>query len=259
MNSTIAVIQARATSTRLPRKVLAELGTSSVLEQVYNQLSFSKLIHHIVIATSDDPSDDAVYETCLRGGMSCFRGSLEDVLSRFLAAAESFRAQEVVRVTADCPLIDPEICDQVIELFFESKVDYASNINPPTYPDGLDTEVISMAALRRCAAEATLPTERQHVTQYVRFHPDRFKVTNLFNSEDLSKFRWTLDNEEDHRFLKKVYSELEQPDSFISWRAVLRLLQEQPELATINAHIPRDVWMKEAKAEMEHGKRVIKQ
>ncbi|MCS6808539.1 MAG: glycosyltransferase family protein [Bacteroidota bacterium] len=209
MTRIIAIVQARMSSTRLPGKVLKPLGSKPAIAQVIHQLSGANNIHKIVVATSVDASDDPVVMWARRAHVEYTRGSLYDVLDRYYHAALHYKPDAIVRITADCPLLDAEVVDAVIERFLQGDCDYAANINPPTYPDGLDTEVMTFAALERTWKEATHPVEREHVTLYIRNHPKLFRIANVQHTEDLSKLRWTLDTPEDYAFLNKVVQKLE--------------------------------------------------
>jgi spore coat polysaccharide biosynthesis protein SpsF len=248
----VAIIQARMSSTRLPGKVLKPLGARSALGQVVHQLSHAKRINTIAIATSADASDDVLAEWARAEHLPCFRGSLNDVLARYHHAAWSLGAapnDAIVRITADCPLIDPAVVDSVIERFVATRAEYCSNVNPPTFPDGLDVEVFTMAALERAYNEAHLTAEREHVTPYIRNHPELFRVENLENAVNYEHFRWTLDTEADYEFLCRVM-ELLQPttranavnpaNAAVHLHDVVAVLEAHPELLDINHALKRN-------------------
>lgn len=232
----VAIIQARMGSTRLPGKVLLDLGGESMLARVVRRTSRASLVHRVVVATSTSSDDDAIEEQCRSLGVSCFRGSQEDVLERYYVAAAAYRADVVVRITADCPLIDPEIVDRVVEAFLDIEPDYASNTVCRTYPRGLDTEVMSMAALERAWREALIPYQRIHVTPYLYQNPEIFAVFPVIQREDLSSGRWTVDTPEDLELLRAIYGRLGPGDAF-SWRDVCRLLAQEPHLADLNGNV----------------------
>lgn len=233
---TIAIIQARMGSTRLRGKVLIDLNGESVLGRVMLRVARSKILDNAIVATSDCPADDAVAELCVRRDWPCFRGSEDDVLDRYYRAALSFSAQTIVRITSDCPLIDPEVIDLVIDAYQNQAVDYASNCLERTYPRGLDTEVLSIKALRRAWEEAPLSHEREHVTPYIYQHPEFFRLTSVKNREDYHQHRWTLDTPEDLQLIRTIYERLGNRDDF-GWREALALMEREPELAAINAHV----------------------
>ena len=192
---TVAIIQARMGSSRLPGKVLMDLGGQTVLERVVRRVQHCKYVDEIVVATSILPVDDEIVATCGQMDVPVFRGSESDVLDRFLMAADAHHADICVRITADCPLIDPGLSDEIIRLFKQANppVDYASNKIPQSYPRGLDTEVFTIAALKRAWQNASLPYERAHVTIYIYEHPEQFKLLSITSDVERADWRWTLD------------------------------------------------------------------
>jgi spore coat polysaccharide biosynthesis protein SpsF len=247
MPRTVAIIQARVGSRRLPGKVLAPIGGRSMLERVVERVLATSRVERTVVATSDDVRDDAIEAICRRRGFACFRGSETDVLSRYVGAAALHDADPIVRITADCPLLDPAVIDRVVDAFAGNGLDYASNINPPTFPHGLDTEILSAEALRRADREARWRSEREHVTLYVRNHPELFRSFNVTHTPDLSGRRWVVDEATDLQFVRAVYERMgERPFGMAD---VLALLQREPELAALNAGIVRDEGLKKSLAE----------
>ncbi len=234
--SVVAIIQARMGSTRLPGKVLKDLAGETVLARVVARLRRASLIDEVVVATTDRPADDAIVADCRRYSVPVFRGDQEDVLDRYYRAAKLAKAEIVVRITSDCPLIDPEITDKTIAAFLEVRPDYASNVCERTYPRGLDTEVMSSDALAQAWRDAQKPYEREHVTPYLYEHPTRFKILSVKGDADYSSHRWTLDTPEDLEFLRAVYARFEANGAF-SWRDVLVLLDREPELIELNRSI----------------------
>ncbi len=246
-----AIVQARMGSSRLPGKVLAPLeggrgGTvKPVLERVVERLQRVKGLDTVIVATSDSVADEAVAVHCARLGVSCFRGSESDVLDRFHGAAREAGAEVLVRITADCPLLDPEVVERVLREFLEgADVDYASNINPPTYPDGLDCEVFSFEALQRAWSEARLRSEREHVTLYIRQHPELFRMRNVRHDRDLSAMRWVVDEQADLDFVRSVFAHF--GDAAFGLDDVLGFLDTRPELSGINAAFTRDEGLKKS-------------
>jgi spore coat polysaccharide biosynthesis protein SpsF len=242
MSDVIAIVQARMGSTRLPGKVLLDLAGKPMLVRDIERIQRSHKIDDIFIATTKKSEDDKIVSLCRDYGWNFFRGSEYDVLDRYYQAAREYHAKIVVRITSDCPLIEPTIVDQVIGKFTseEPNVDYVSNIFPlRTYPRGLDTEVISLSALERCWKEEADPAYREHVTPYIHRHPDRFRISEVNNEHDLSSMRWTVDTPEDMAFACRIYEHF--GDRFFSWIDVLSLLQEQPELMEINKDISQKV------------------
>ena len=223
-------------STRLPGKVLMDLGGQSVLSRVVRRLARAKLLQQIVVATSVAPADDAIMAACLRLQVPCFRGSEGDVLDRYYQTARDWPSDAVVRITADCPLIDPEVVDQTIGMFLSSGADYTSNVTPRTYPRGLDTEVFTVAGLERCWREAREPHQREHVTPFFYECPGRFRISSLSGPEDYSRYRLTLDTPEDLQLLRAVYASFDNRDT-VSWQEVVGLLERRPDLAALNSHV----------------------
>lgn len=236
--SIVVIIQARMASTRLPGKVLANIGGEPMIWHVVSRTRRARLVDRVVVATSVAPADDALVAYCERAGVDCFRGSESDVLDRFHAAALAYRADAVARVTADCPFIDPDVVDQVVAAYRQGDVDYVSNWITPTFPDGLDVEVFSAEGLRTVWQESGLPSEREHVTPFFYKHPERFRLRNVSNDEDLSSLRWTVDEPTDLEFVRAVYDRLGGHD--FGWRDVLDLVGRHPELREINAGFARN-------------------
>lgn len=226
-------MQARTSSTRLPRKVLELLGEKTMLESVVTRLQGARCVDEVVVATSQDAEDDAIEALCAGLGVACFRGSRDDVLARFAGAARRFDAQTIVRITADCPLLDPVIVDRCVEEFVSGAYDYVSNTLHGGYPDGLDVEVFSRAALELAVREAEQPFEREHVTPFLR-SDSRFRRGTL--NSDLparaAHYRWTVDERADLDWMRRVYSLLEPIALSTRWNAqtVLKLLDSHPSL-----------------------------
>jgi spore coat polysaccharide biosynthesis protein SpsF (cytidylyltransferase family) len=191
--TTVAVIQARCGSTRFPRKVLAPLQGRPMLAHIIERVSRASLIDRVVVATTDGSGDDEVAALALTSGAGVTRGPEDDVLTRFVMAAREHGADVVVRITADCPLTDPEVVDTVVRARAERDADYASNVEPPTFPEGYDCEVFTAACLRRVDGEAVLPYEREHVTVRVREHLEAFRIVHVAHDPDLSWIRLTVD------------------------------------------------------------------
>ena len=238
----VAIIQARMGSTRLPGKVLQDLAGEPMLARVVNRTGRAKTIQEVVIATTTNVLDDVIVELCKARDWSWFRGSEEDVLDRYYRAAKEYQADLIVRITSDCPLIDPEVIDQVVKAFLERQpeVDYASNTWPRrTFPQGLDTEVMRIDVLERAWREDSNPAWREHVTPYIYRNPDRFRIHNVLGQVDYSAMRWTVDATEDLTFVRQIYDYFDH-DGF-SWHEVLKALEEHPEWLEINRHIQQKV------------------
>lgn len=231
-----AFVMARTGSSRLPNKVLSDLCGQPMLVRVVNRVNRSKKLDKAVVATTNDTRDDAIVEICTQHGWPYFRGNEYDVLDRFYLAAKTYNSEIVVRISADCALIDPEIIDRVVEAFLKKSTDYASNTLTRTYPVGLDVEVMTFDALSRAWHEAREPYQRMHCTPYIYQNPGRFRLLNVAAEKDYSSHRWVVDTAEDLQFARAVYSRLGNSDTF-GWRDVLRLLFKEPELMEINRRV----------------------
>jgi spore coat polysaccharide biosynthesis protein SpsF len=231
--NTIAIIQARLGSSRLPGKVLEDLCGQSVLAWVVSRVRRAKGLDSVVVATTNEALDDAIVRECAKLDVDVFRGDEQDVLDRFYRAAQWKRASTVVRITADCPLIDPAITDTTISTFLAEQPDYASNTLERTYPRGLDTEVISLGALERAWKEAREPHQRAHVTPYLYQNPQLFRLVSVKGDVDYSADRWTLDTAEDLKFLRAVCDRFSGQVE-MTWVDVLALLEREPSLRHIN-------------------------
>lgn len=223
----VAVVQARMSSARLPGKVLAEVSGKPMLKILLNRLSMAKRIDAIRVATSTEPSDDSISRFCHEEGFSVYRGDLLDVRSRFLAVASEEKADGIVRITADCPLVDPTIVDEIVSGLATRNWDYVSNIDPPSYPDGLDVEAFTRTALERAIKLSNSSSEREHVTPIMR--SEVFKRLNVTSREDFSNLRWTVDTEADLELVRKVF-DFFHPNKEFSWKEVLDLNMNRPDI-----------------------------
>lgn len=237
----VAIIQARMGSVRLPGKVLLELGGVPLLKQVVERVRAAKRLDEVVVATTVLKEDDPIALFCQREEIPVFRGDSEDVLNRYHEAAKAFGAEGIVRITADCPLMDPEVIDRVVDRYLEEEADYVTNTLRTTYPDGEDVEVFSFAALERAWRQAHLPAEREHVTPYFKTC-GAFQVANVeYPGEPLFKgLRWTVDEPEDLLFVRRVYEELGCGGKGFGMPEVLELIQRKPELLKINEGLIRN-------------------
>jgi len=234
----VAVVQARMGSTRLPNKVMKLIAGKPLIEVLLARLSKSREIDQIVLATSTDERNQPLIDHVSRLGYQIVIGSETDVLGRYLLAARETGADTIVRITGDCPLIDSNLVDQVIHAFSESGVDYCCNTSPPTYPDGLDVEVFSIAALERAAVETNIPFDREHVTPYLR-NLDKFSQTTVVGDIDYSGLRWTVDEEVDYQVISKVFEQFKD-DIYFGWQRVLELQNKHPELFSANQSLIRN-------------------
>ena len=242
MNTWI-IMQARAGSTRLPAKVLKKILGKTVLEHDIERCLRIQNARGIVIATTIEDEAEKIVQICRlfpEEKVKYYRGSIEDVLSRYYESALMVQAQTIIRITSDCPLLDPPLVDTMMEIFAEKRrqsnpLDYFFNTNPPTFPHGLDVEIFYFSALERAFREAKDPYEREHVTPYIRRHPEIFKVENFSQPENQSSFRWTLDYPEDLEFISVVYERLYPQNPSFDRHDIVSLLQEHPEIQSINA------------------------
>lgn len=234
MSRTVCIVQARLSSTRLPGKVLLDLGGRTVLSHVLERCRHIPGVAQVVCAVPDLTEDDPVAQEAERLGFSVARGPRDDVLARYTLAARQSDATTIMRVTSDCPLIDPAVCGQVLAALTDG-IDYACNNMPPGFPHGLDAEAMSREWLERAYAEATAPAHREHVTPYIRTHPDSRKATVEGPGAPFATWRWTLDYPEDMTFLRALHPYIPVgPDGF-GWETVADCVQRHPELVTINA------------------------
>ena len=238
----LGVLQARMTSSRFPGKVLADLQGEPMIVRQIERLWRSQLMDGLVVATSVDASDDPLVEVLqwLPDPVPVVRGSLDDVLSRFVAVMDEYQPDVVVRLTADCPLASPAVIDKVISAFVESGADYVSNTMTPTYPDGLDVEVVRASVLREVASVAVDPPEREHVTLGVYRRHEQYRVENVAGPVDLSALRWTVDTPEDLAFVRRVYAELYPANPAFDVEDVLALLEREPSLSRTSADAERN-------------------
>jgi spore coat polysaccharide biosynthesis protein SpsF len=234
----VAIIQARMSSSRLTGKVLLPLQGKPVLAHVVERINACQTVDQIIVATSEDQSDDVIQHWCEQAACLVYRGSLHDVLDRYYQTALAHRADVIVRITADCPVIDPTIVDEVVKGFLYGGYDFYGLAGE--FPDGLDCTVFAFTALQRAWQEATLASDREHVGPYIEKHPELFKNGGLQKFIGLSLHRWTLDEPDDYTFLQAVFARLyEYKDLFLA-TDILTLLANEPHLMTINNHIVRN-------------------
>ena len=246
---TLVVIQARMGSSRLPGKVLREVCGRPLLALQVERMRRSRRADRILVATPDTPADQPLAALSRDLGLACFQGSENDVLDRFYQACRSVGlsdADAVVRVTADCPLLDPDLMDEIIGIHLAGEYDYVTNTLPPSYPDGLDVEVLGFAALVRAWREAELPSDREHLTRFIRRRPESFRHRNLPHDPDLSALRWTVDQEEDLRFVTQVFEHFREVGTAFSWQEVLAFVERHPDIAGLNRDIVRNAGVQSA-------------
>jgi spore coat polysaccharide biosynthesis protein SpsF len=262
---TIAIIQARRAASRLPDKVLLDIASEPMLVRVVERTRRAKSLDGVVVATTTDPYDDAVEALCRQRGYACYRGSMHDVLDRYYQAARLHKADVIVRITADCPVIDPDVIDETVRALFglgdraiaareqtaqegifpnsqflTPIYDFTANRLPPpwkrTYPIGLDTEVCTFPVLETAWKEAVQPHQREHVMPFFYEQPERFRTLLVNYKTDLGALRWTVDTSEDLELLRRIYAHFGGRDDF-SWLEVLELVQHHPDLGQINAAV----------------------
>jgi spore coat polysaccharide biosynthesis protein SpsF len=234
----LAILQARASSRRLPGKVLKPILGRPMLERQIERLRRARRLDKLVVATSTDASDDAIAALCRSLGVDCFRGSLDDVLDRFYQAARPEAPRAVVRLTGDCPLADPEVVDQLVDSHLAGGFDYTSNVVRRSYPDGLDAEVMAFHCLETAWREATLPSEREHVTPYIRAQRERYRFGDLVQPRDLSGQRWVVDDPADFAFVSAIYEALYPANPAFTTADVVALLERRPDIAAMMGNAP---------------------
>jgi spore coat polysaccharide biosynthesis protein SpsF len=234
---TVAIIQARMGSTRLPRKVLLPLLGEPMLTHVVRRVTWARSVDATVVATTVSPADDAIVELARREAWIVERGSEADLLDRYLQAALANGAERVVRITADCPLIDPGLIDEVVEKLSTTGAAYASNILPRTYPRGLDVEAMTVEALEAANVADHDPRSREHATLWIYRHPDQFTLAAVRWPVDLSGHRWTVDTAEDYELVRRFYEEFGRND--FSWRDALAVVEAHPDWSELNRDVPQ--------------------
>lgn len=239
--NTLAILQARVNSSRLPGKVLRPLLGAPMLLRQIERIKRAKSIDALLVATSIEDSDEPIQLLCESLQIPCFRGQLNDVLDRFYNAATKYMPDQVVRLTGDCPLTDPDLIDDIVRFHYNGKYDYSSNCHPPTFPDGLDVEVISFEKLTVAWREAVLMSDREHVLPFIWRQPKRFRIGNFINpSGDQSQFRWTVDESADFELVDRIYRGLYKQKPNFSSADVYEYLYMHPELIALNTQHTRN-------------------
>lgn len=249
----LGILQARASSSRLPGKVLKPLLGVPMLARQIERLQRSTRLDQLVVATSDQAGDEAISALCAELGVPCFRGPLDDVLQRFHLAAQPFGPSQIVRLTGDCPLADPALIDELVELHLTGGYDYSSNCWDPSYPDGLDAEILSAATLDLLAGCAHTPTQREHVTYYIRQHEAQFKIGKLVRQPSLAHLRWTVDEPADFALVEQIYQRLYPSNPAFATDDILALLAREPQLATLNTQHQRNEGLASSLAKENHS------
>lgn len=242
----LAILQARVSSSRLPGKVLKPILGKPMLIRQIERVRRARLIDRLLVATSHDASDDPIEKLCRENGITCFRGKLDDVLDRFYQAAKPLTPDHVVRLTGDCPLIDPYLIDQVITFHLQEEFDYTSNTVEPTFPDGLDVEVFRFSCLQQTWEKAKLPSQREHVTLFMYRHPERFRIGSFKKDTDLSSLRWTVDELLDFELMTQVYEALYPSDPEFTTEDILAFLGKNAWLKGMNTAYQRNAGLQKS-------------
>jgi spore coat polysaccharide biosynthesis protein SpsF len=243
----LGILQARVSSTRLPGKVLKPILGVPMLMRQMERIRRSSRMNMCIVATSLDERDEAIEQLCITNGITYFRGSLDNVLDRFYQAALEYVPKHIVRLTGDCPVIDPEIIDKTIDFHINGGFDYTSNALEPTFPDGMDVEVFTFISLEKAFNEASLPSHKEHVTPFIYEQSNRFKLGSYKNEKDLSGLRWTVDELDDFNLVEKIYEALYPQNPYFSLGDILELINNNPELKSINTHFMRNEGMLKSK------------
>jgi len=231
----IALIQARMGSTRLKKKALKKIAGKTLIEHIFRRLKTVREIEEIVLATSINKENDILVKHAKRIGLKYYRGSEQDLISRLYQAAKKFKADIVVRITADCPLVDPKLLDEMIKIFRKNKkIDFMTNNYPPTLPHGLDVNILPLSTLKQLDSEIKDSYHREWFTYYIMENPKKFQIYNLKSSTDLSGMRWTVDYPEDLIFVRKIFEALDRKDKIFIMTDILKFLKKNPKILKIN-------------------------
>lgn len=254
MSKVSAIVQARMDSSRFPGKTMMDIAGKPMLAHIIERLERVSSVEEIIVATSIRDSNKPIADLAEKYNIPSFRGSEEDVLDRYYQAARKHNSNVIVRITADCPFVDPQVINKVVHYYLGNDCDYVSNTLERTFPDGLDVEVFSCSALEKAWKEARFASEREHVTPYIWKQPSRFKLSSVKNEVDLSQMRWVVDKEKDLEFARRVYKYLYIEGRIFHMEDVLELLQEHPDLEKINQGTAQD----EGYAKSLRGDRIVK-
>lgn len=233
------MIQARVSSARLPRKVLAKIEKKPMIWHVINRVKKIKSVQQIALITTVDEEDKILLKIAKENDIIGFSGNRLDVLDRHYQCAKQINADPIVRITSDCPLVDPKLVEKIIQFYLKNNYDFVSNAIKPSYPDGLDVEVFSFSALEKATEKAKKSYDKEHVTTYFIRHPDQFRIYNYQNEKDLSSFRWTVDRIEDLKFVRAIYSKM-RPKKIFFMNDVLKILKRNSSMLEINKGIIRN-------------------
>ena len=251
----VAIIQARSASTRLPGNVLMNLCDKSILQHVIDRVAKSQTVDEVIVATTMNHQDLPIVLHCGSKGVRVYAGSENNVLDRYYQTARHADADHIIRITSDCPMIDPKEIDRVVKEHLSGDFDYTSNSIDETCADGQDVEIFSIDALERSWKEAEMMSELEHVTQYIKKHPEIFTINNAAPKLNLSAKRWTVDNPEDFAFATEVFERLYPKDNYFGIDQILQLLNDSPELEKINGQLERNEGLKKS---LREDKKAIK-
>ena len=233
----VAIIQARMGSTRLPGKVLMKINSHSMLEEVIRRTKAIEGVDEVIVAATENLQDSAIVSLCKKLKTNFFRGSEDDVLDRYYQCAKAAMAVVVIRITSDCPLLDPNIVEEGLKLFQTTNADYVSNALKRTYPRGLDFEIFTFSALARAWKEGKEQTDREHVTPYIYENPQKFKILQLLSDKDCSNYRLTVDTEIDLELVRRIFKALGKNRKIFGLAPIVKFLEKNPELAKINSEV----------------------
>lgn len=231
---TLVVLQARMSSSRLPGKVMMDINGKPMIHWQIQRILSSKCVDSLVVATSVDPSDDSLVLFLEENSINVYRGVLDNVLSRYIEVSERYAHDALIRLTGDCPLVMPELIDQMVDAFYEQDVDYLSNTLIPTFPDGLDIEIIRQGVLQNLNAFNLEPKELEHMTYGIYMRPETFKLSNFLNESNRSQDRWTVDYQEDLDFVQEIYSHFLGRETKFTYKEIIEFLEENSQLRARN-------------------------
>jgi spore coat polysaccharide biosynthesis protein SpsF len=235
----IIIIQARTDSKRLPRKVLFKIDKKPLIWHVIERMKRVKGVEWVVLATTRRKNDEILLKIARDCGIMTFKGDTHDVLNRYYQCALQYDADPIIRITGDCPLIDPSLVEKMLNYYMKNNYDYVTNIFPPTFPDGLDTEIFSLRILGKIAQKAKLSSDREHVTSYIRNHPNEFRISNYENKDDFSGLRWTVDEKRDLKLVRTIYAKMK-PKIVFPMESIIKMISKNPKILQINTGINRN-------------------
>mgnify|MGYP003999349241 CR=1 FL=1 len=233
------MIQARTGSTRFPKKTLAKINNKPMIWYVINRVKMIKSVEQIALITTRKKSDKILLKIAKENNIIGFSGDVHDLLSRHYECALKINADPIIRITSDCPLTDPKLVEKILKFYLNNNYDYVSNVIKPSYPDGLDIEIFSLSALKKAVKNAKLMSEREHITPYFIKNSNKFKLYNIENKKNLSHLRWTVDQIEDIKFIRKIYSKMK-PKTIFSMNDILKIICNEPKLQKINQKYNRN-------------------